>query len=177
MVSGSPVSRTTGWNCSPPAPSPLAVQREAFRRAHGKALGLRYSCRRCEGPISEAMRYCPWCGSGENSFLEITRSPMVCPECEKGVRPEWGYCPWCYAGRFVPNGRKPLRDPMAVRRCGRRGCSGELRPFMRYCPLCKWKPRRPWSVPALPDRCPRCRWPTHRGFLRFCPWCARRQPQ
>ena len=36
-----------------PAPSPMAVQASAFRRTHGKELGLRYSCRRCEGPISE----------------------------------------------------------------------------------------------------------------------------
>jgi serine/threonine-protein kinase len=158
-----------------PTPSPLAVQAEAFRRAHGPALGLRYACRRCEGPISEAMRFCPWCGSSENSFLEITSFPLVCPECEKGVRPEWSYCPWCYKGRFVPNGRRPPADPRAVRRCGRRGCSGQLRPFMRYCPLCKWKPRRPWTAPELPNRCPRCRWPTHHAFLRFCPWCGRRE--
>jgi hypothetical protein len=158
-----------------PAPSPLRVQADAFRRAHGKALDLRYTCRRCEGPISEAMRNCPWCGSDENSFVELTSYPLVCPECEKGVRPEWSFCPWCYAGRFVPNGRRPPRDPRAVRRCGRRGCPGQLRPFMRYCPICKRKPGRPWTVPDLPDRCPRCHWPTHRGFFRFCAWCGRRQ--
>jgi serine/threonine-protein kinase len=162
-------------NASPP--SPLAVQSDAFRRAHGRGLGLRFCCRRCEGPISEAMRVCPWCGSKENSFVQLTSFPLVCPECEKGVRPEWSYCPWCYAGRFRPNGRRPPHDAQAVRSCGRRGCEGQLRPFMRYCPLCKWKPRRPWTVPELPDRCPRCRWPTHRGFLRFCPWCGRREPK
>jgi hypothetical protein len=158
-----------------PAPSSLAVAAGAFRRAHGRTLELRYQCRRCEGPISEPMRFCPWCGSSENSFRELTRYPMVCPECEKGVRPEWSFCPWCFAGRFVANGRTPRADPRALRRCGRRGCRGELRPFMRYCPLCKWKVRRPWTQPDLPDRCPRCRWPTDRGFLRFCPWCGRRE--
>ena len=158
-----------------PEPSPLAVQAEAFRRTRGRALDLRYACRRCEGPVSEAMRFCPWCGSADNSFLEITRLPMVCPECEKGVRPEWSFCPWCYRGRFQSNGRRPPPDARAVRRCGRRGCAGELRPFMRYCPLCKWKPRRPWTAAGLPDRCPRCRWATHRGFFRFCPWCGRHE--
>ena len=44
--------------------SPLAVQAEAFRRAHGRALELRYRCHRCDGPIAEAMATCPWCGSG-----------------------------------------------------------------------------------------------------------------
>lgn len=162
---------------APPPPSPLEVQAEAFRRAHGRGLELRFACQRCEGPIAEAMRCCPWCGSADNSFRDLTAAPLVCPECEKGVRPEWKCCPWCYAGRFVSNGRPPPHDPRATRRCGRRGCSGALRPFMSYCPLCKWKPRRPWSSPDLPDRCPRCRWPTHRGFLAFCPWCGRREDE
>jgi serine/threonine-protein kinase len=160
-----------------PQPSPLALQAEAFRRSHGRALELHFRCRRCHGPIAEAMRFCPWCGNSDNSFCELTRYALVCPECEKGVRPEWNFCPWCYAGRFVSNGRRPPHDSRAVRRCGRRGCEGELRPFMRYCPLCKWRPRRPWTVSDLPDRCPRCRWPTHRAFLRFCPWCGRREPR
>jgi serine/threonine-protein kinase len=159
------------------APSSLAVQAEAFRRAHGKGLELRFSCHRCDGPIGEAMNYCPWCGTSENSFRQVTSSPLVCPECEKGVRPEWNACPWCFAGRFVGNGRKPPPDSRATRRCAARGCDGELRPFMRYCPICKRKTRRVWSHPELPDRCPRCRWPTSHAFLRFCPWCGRREPR
>jgi len=157
------------------APSPLSVQSEAFRRVHGKGLGLRFACQRCDGPISEAMRYCPWCGASDNSFRHVTSYPLVCPECERGVRREWNACPWCFRGRFVGTGRKPPPDSQAVRRCGLRGCSGELRPFMRYCPLCKRKTRRVWSHPDLPDRCPRCRWPTSNAFLRFCPWCGRRE--
>jgi serine/threonine-protein kinase len=158
-----------------PPPSPLAVQAEAFRRAHGKDLGLRFRCHRCSGPIAEAMAVCPWCGSKDNSFAELTTFPLVCPECERGVRPEWNGCPWCYAGRFESNGRRPPRDPAAVRTCPARGCEGQLRPFMRYCPLCKRKTRRAWSHPDLPDRCPRCRWPTSHAFMRFCPWCGRRE--
>jgi tRNA A-37 threonylcarbamoyl transferase component Bud32 len=157
--------------------SPLEVHAEAFRRVHGKALGLRYGCHRCGGPIAEAMGHCPWCGAGDNSFGEITSASLVCPDCERGVRPEWNACPWCYSGRFVSNGRKPPRDPHAVRTCPTRGCEGQLRPFMRYCPMCKQKPRRVWSHDHLPDRCPRCRWPTSHAFLRFCPWCGRREPR
>jgi serine/threonine-protein kinase len=157
--------------------TPLEVHAEAFRRAHGKGLGLRYGCHRCGGPIAEAMKYCPWCGAGDNSFREITSQQLVCPDCERGVRPEWNACPWCYPGRFVGNGRKPPTDPQAARRCGGRGCDGQLRPFMRYCPECKRKTRRVWSHPDLPDRCPRCRWPTSHAFLRYCPWCGRREPR
>jgi serine/threonine-protein kinase len=160
-----------------PPRSPLAVQAELFRRAHGRALGLRYACHRCEGPIAEAMSRCPWCGSPDNSFQKVTRAALVCPECERSVRPEWRFCPWCYAGRFQSNGRRPPPDPAATRRCGARGCDGQLRPFMRYCPMCKRKSRRLWSHADLPDRCPRCRWPTDRAQLRFCPWCGRREPE
>jgi serine/threonine-protein kinase len=155
--------------------SPLEVHAEAFRRTHGKGLALHYSCHRCDGPISEAMRICPWCGARDNSFREITKFPLVCPECEKGVRPEWNVFPWCYPGRFVGNGRKPPADPRSDRKCAARDCEGQLRPFMSYCPLCKRKPRRVWSHADLPDRCPKCRWPTSHAFLRFCPWCGRRE--
>ena len=159
------------------APSPLAVQSEAFRKAHGKGLGLRFRCHRCDGPIAECMQYCPWCGTSDNSFIKLSSYPLVCPDCEKGVRPEWKACPWCYVGRFEGNGRKPPADPAATRRCGARGCEGDLRPFMRYCPMCKRKAKRVWSHPDLPDRCPRCRWPTSHAFLRFCAWCGRHEPR
>ncbi len=160
-----------------PTPSPLEVAAALFRRRHGAALEMRYQCHRCEGPIAESMRACPWCGSEENSFREITSYPLVCPECERGVRAEWTACPWCFKGRLEGNGRPPRPDPKAERRCSRRGCPGELRPFMRYCPVCKQKVRRVWSHPELPDRCPRCRWPVSRESWRFCPWCARREPK
>jgi RNA polymerase subunit RPABC4/transcription elongation factor Spt4 len=154
--------------------SPLALQAESFRRRFGPGLELRYRCHRCDGPIAEAMRACPWCGSTDNSFREITRYPLVCPSCERGVRAEWTECPWCHAGHFAGNGRPPRPDPSAERRCAARGCPGELRRFMRYCPVCKRKPGRPWSHPNLPDRCSRCRGPVSHGFFRFCPWCGRR---
>src|SRR5262245_14936993 len=159
-----------------PVLSPLAVQAESFRRRAGAALELRFRCHRCDGPIAEAMPVCPWCGFADNSFREVTRYPLVCPSCERGVRPEWTECPWCHAGHFTGNGRPPRPDPAAERRCARRGCPGQLRRFMRYCPVCKRKPGRPWSHPTLPDRCPQCRGPVSHGFFRFCPWCGRRGP-
>lgn len=159
-----------------PAPTSLGVQAQAFKRAHGAALEMRYQCHRCDGPIAESMLHCPWCGASDNSFAEISNHPLVCPECERGVRPEWKACPWCYPGRFEGNGRRPPHDSRAVRTCTARGCQGQLRPFMRYCPECKQKTRRVWSHPDLPDRCRRCRWPTSRAFMRFCPWCGRREP-
>jgi serine/threonine-protein kinase len=153
--------------------SPFELETRWFKRQYGKPLGLRYECHACGGPVGEAMALCPWCGTDRNSFAELTDAPLVCPDCERGVRPEWNACPWCYPARFESNGRKPPRDPRAVRTCRRRGCEGQLRPFMRYCPLCKTKVTRPWRVEGL-DRCGRCLWPTSDRW-RFCPWCARRQ--
>jgi len=155
--------------------SALAVAAETFRRRHGASLGMRYRCHHCGGPIAEAMSHCPWCGSPDNSFREITSFPLVCPECERGVRAEWKVCPWCYKGRFQGNGRLPRPDARCVRRCSDRKCPGELRPFMRYCPLCKTKTRRLWSHEELHDRCPRCRWPVSRDYWQYCPWCGRRE--
>ena len=156
-------------------PSPLAVQQEAFRRRHGRRLEMRYSCHRCNGPIAEAMRHCPWCGTCDNSFTEVTSYPLVCPECERGVRAEWTACPWCYEGRLEGNGRSPRSDPRAVRHCSRRGCPGELRSWMRYCPICKQKTRRVWTDAELGSRCPRCRWSVSGEYWHFCPWCGRRE--
>lgn len=143
-----------------------------FRREYGKALELRFDCCQCGGPIGEAMTHCPWCGTDENSFLEVSRYPLVCPDCERGVRPEWNACPWCYTGRFESNGKRPPRDPHAERECRRRGCDGQIRPFMRYCPQCKTKVARPWKVENM-TRCKRCRWPSAPRW-RFCAWCGRK---
>lgn len=158
-----------------PDPTPLAVQSELFRRRHGARLEMRFRCSRCDGAVAESMPICPWCGYAENSFAEITPYPLVCPDCERGVRAEWKACPWCYSGRLQSNGRKPRHDPKAERRCARRGCDGQLRRFMRYCPLCKQKPGRPWRDPELSERCPRCRGSISRAFWPFCPWCGRRE--
>ena len=164
-------------NTRPPPASPLVIESTLFARHYGKSLDLRYSCHRCSGPISEAMSCCPWCGSHDNSFIEVTSYELVCPECERGVHPEWTACPRCYAGRFQGNGRRPRKDPRAVRTCSRKDCDGQLQPFMRYCPQCKQKVRRLWSHPDLPHRCNRCHWPVSRRSWRFCPWCGRREPK
>lgn len=157
--------------------SALSIEAELFRRHHGRHLGMRYCCYNCDGPVAEAMTHCPWCGTPDNSFRDVTAYPLVCPECERGVRAEWTACPWCYRGRLAGNGTAVRKDARAVRRCVRRGCSGELQQFMRYCPVCKRRPRRLWSHPELSERCPRCRWPVSRQFWRYCPWCGRREPR
>lgn len=160
-----------------PSPSPLAVEAELFRRRFGSGLNMRFRCHRCDGAIAESMQYCPWCGSSDNSFREVTPYPLVCPDCERGVRAEWTACPWCYRGRLAGNGRRPRPDPKAERCCTRKGCDGQLQAFMRYCPVCKQKPKRAWSHVELGHRCPKCRWPVSKEYWRHCPWCGRREPK
>lgn len=157
------------------APTPFQVETRWFKRAHGRDLGLDYTCHACDGPVAEAMKVCPWCGTDRNSFRDITTFDCFCPECERGVRPEWNACPWCYAGRFDGDGREPPADPRAERRCRKGGCDGQIRPFMRYCPRCKAKVERPWKIEGLPG-CRKCRWPTTDSW-RFCAWCGRRQSE
>lgn len=155
-----------------PAADPFAMEARWFRRRFGRALDARFDCHACGGPIAEAMGHCPWCGTDRNSFIEITSYPLVCPECERGVRPEWSACPWCAQGRFEPNGEAVPLDRKAERPCPRPGCEGQLRPFMRYCPVCKAKVQRPWKLEGLAP-CRRCRWPVAPRW-RYCAWCGRR---
>lgn len=150
---------------------PFELETRWFLRQYGRRLGLEFDCHQCGGPISEAMQHCPWCGTDRNSFAEVTRYPLICPDCERGVRAEWKACPWCYSARFEANGRAPRSDPRAARSCRKRGCGGQLRPYMRYCPLCKTKVVRPWSEPDFPT-CKRCRWAMAPRW-RHCPWCGR----
>ncbi len=153
--------------------TPFELETRWFRRQHGAALGARYDCHACSGPIAESMSVCPWCGSDRNSFAALTAFPLICPDCERGIRPEWKACPWCFPARLEGNNRKPPFDPKAERTCQRKGCDGQLRPFMRYCPMCKAKVKRPWRLEGL-EPCQRCRWPTAERW-RFCAWCGRQQ--
>jgi serine/threonine-protein kinase len=151
---------------------PFTLEAGWFRRRFGRVLETRYDCHACDGPISEAMRHCPWCGTTRNSFAEITSFPLVCPDCERGVRPEWGACPSCHSGRFVPDGRAVPGASTAERRCRKKGCGAPLHRFMHYCPSCKTRVTKPWKVEGL-DSCTRCRWPFVSRW-RFCAWCGRR---
>ena len=131
-----------------PAPTPFAVGMELFRRRHGRALGLRFHCRRCNGPIAEAMSVCPWCGTKDNSFAEITRAPLICPHCERGVLPEWTALPLVLGGTLQGNGRPPRPDPLAVRRCTRRGCAGRAASVHALLPGLQAEARPPVEPPG-----------------------------
>jgi hypothetical protein len=151
---------------------PFKLETAWFRKNHGKAFDARFDCHACDGPISESMTHCPWCGTTRNSFREITSFPLVCPDCERGVRAEWRACPKCSTGRFESNGRKIPIDRRAERTCRKVGCETPIRRFMHYCPACKTKVARPWKVAGL-ESCKRCQWPAASRW-RFCAWCGKK---
>ncbi len=146
-----------------------------FRKRFGAVLEARFDCYACDGPISESMRHCPWCGSDQNAFGEVTSYALVCPDCERGVRAEWSACPTCSKGRFVPNGRPLSSGKRTERMCKRQGCGAPIDRFMHYCPGCKDRVTRPWRVKGLKG-CTRCDWPMAPRW-RFCGWCGRRNAQ
>lgn len=155
-----------------PPPDPFVLETEWFRKKFGRALQADYACHACDGPISESMGHCPWCGTTRNSFAEVTRFPLVCPSCERGVRPEWKACPTCSRGRFEGNGRAIPTSSQTERTCRKPGCGAPIDRFMRYCPACKQKVVRPWKVEGL-EPCDRCRWPMATRW-RFCGWCGKK---
>jgi len=145
-----------------------------FEKRFRRRFGLSCECRKCGHPIGEAMSFCPWCGTDDNSFRETTSHPSYCPECERGVRLEWKYCPWCFNGRFADARQRPHSDPRYTERCANPDCPDRrMMPFMRYCPWCKTKAKRPPKPQEGEKTCPHCRWPVPQGFWKFCAWCGK----
>jgi serine/threonine-protein kinase len=143
-----------------------------FLRKYRRGLGADQPCRRCGGPIAESMLACPWCASPRRVHRGETAFPATCPRCRRGVKLDWVFCPWCYGARIGPLSERSYTDKRYVARCPNRACSRrEIMPFMRYCPWCRTKIRRPWPIPETSERCPRCRWGVLSDYWSTCPWC------
>ena len=148
-----------------------AIQGREFQRQFRKVLDTRHQCRRCEGPVSESMQACPWCGFDNPARGSESTMPASCPRCERGVKKDWDYCPWCYGPGFVEETSRRYPDKRYAAKCANRRCRGDLMPFMRYCPWCRSKVRRPWNLPGSRHRCKACRWGIARDFWNYCAWC------
>ncbi len=113
-------------------------------RQFGRQLETHYQCGRCDGPVSEYMLACPWCGTGRKVLRDETTFPSCCPRCQRGTKLDWRYCAWCYGPGFDDVADRAIQRP-ALRgtlpqsaNCDR----DELMPFMRYCPWCHTKVRQ-----------------------------------
>jgi len=153
------------------------IRRKQFRRQYGKVLEIRYVCGRCAGPVSQFMAACPWCGSSRKTHRDETGFPARCPRCKRGRKLDWRFCPWCYGAGFKKVSEREYSDRRYVKgpaRCSNPACERkQLMPFMRYCPWCRRKVKRNWSVPNCSDRCGACGWGVVRAYWSHCPWCSK----
>jgi len=147
------------------------MQWREFQRQFRAQLDTRHQCRRCEGPVSESMQACPWCGFDNPSRGSETRMPAHCPRCERGVKNDWDYCAWCYGPGFIEEAKRHYPDKRYTAKCVNARCRGPLMPFMRYCPHCRTKVRRPWKLKGSRHSCKACNWGIAREFWNYCAWC------
>ena len=150
------------------------VRLQQFQRQYGSLLETHCKCSQCEGPVSETMTGCPWCGAERDVHRDQTRFPAQCPRCNRGMKLDWKYCAWCYGPGFEPHTARQYTDVRYTARCpGARCPRKELMPFMRYCPWCHRKVRRKWKIEGSTDKCSRCGWGVLRQYWSHCPWCRK----
>ena len=147
------------------------MQWREFQRQFRKVLDTRHHCRRCEGPVSESMQACPWCGFDNPARGSESRMPSSCPRCERGAKNDWDYCAWCFGPGFVEEPTRHYPDKRYTARCANQRCREPLMPFMRYCPWCRMKVRRPWKLKGSKHSCKACNWGIAREFWNYCAWC------
>ncbi len=149
------------------------IRMRQFKRQYGAAIGTHHTCRSCTGPVSEAMQWCPWCGVRRRVYEGPTRFPHRCKRCGRGQKLDWKYCAWCYGPSMGPESTREYADVRYAARCQNPGCTRkDLMPFMRYCPWCRTKVRRPPRIPGSRDKCHTCNWGVVREFWDHCPWCG-----
>ena len=150
------------------------VRIRQFKREYGRTLATKHECKKCAGPMSEFMTYCPWCGEHHKKYDGPVSFPLHCGRCGRGMKKDWRFCAWCYGAGYEPDGRE-YTDVRYSARCSNSRCKRkDLMPFMRYCPWCRSKVRRTWALPGSKDKCKHCGWGTLHEFWQHCPWCGRR---
>ena len=147
------------------------LQWREFQRQYKAELGTVHQCRRCEGPASESMQACPWCGIDNPTRDAASRMPMHCPRCERGVKLDWDYCAWCYGPGFEAETNRHYSDKRYEAKCANRSCRQPLMKFMKYCPWCRHKVKKPWPLKGSKHRCRSCKWGIAHEFWNFCAWC------
>ena len=147
------------------------IQWREFQRSFRSTLSTRHQCRQCEGPVAESMQACPWCGFDNPARGSDSNMASSCPRCERGVKNDWDYCSWCYGPGFVQETTRVYPDKRYTSRCANTRCKGALMPFMRYCPWCRTKVRKPWKLKGERTSCKACKWGIAKEFWNFCAWC------
>ncbi|AQT68145.1 Serine/threonine-protein kinase StkP [Anaerohalosphaera lusitana] len=144
-------------------------RRAAFKKRYKNIFPALHRCVNCTEPVAEPMLVCPWCGTDKNRFENLTPLPYYCPRCHKGLAPSWKYCPYCYGPSFDldPTEKSPpVHYHDKCTHCGRKTAR-----FMKYCPACRRKIRKPWHAWPFPHTCPSCKSSVDKNFWTHCPWC------
>jgi eukaryotic-like serine/threonine-protein kinase len=149
------------------------LQWREFQHQYKTALQTRYQCRRCEGPVAESMQACPWCGVDNPARDVVSDMPAHCPRCERGVKLDWEYCAWCYGPGFELETNRHYPDKRYIARCAKQRCRQPLMAFMRYCPWCRSKVKRPWKIEGSKHKCSACKSGIAREYWNFCAWCRK----
>lgn len=150
------------------------LRHRGFLAEYRSKLEVRGTCHRCQGPVAEAMQFCPWCGTKRRVTADENRFRSRCPRCKRGMKTDWRFCPWCYGPAVKPDAEPRHADGRYTARCANPRCpGGDLMPFMRYCPWCRRKVRRAWKIEGSKDRCAKCGWGVLREYWDYCPWCGR----
>jgi serine/threonine-protein kinase len=147
------------------------IQWREFQHKYRKVLHTSHQCRRCEGPVAESMQACPWCGFDNPARGSESLFASTCPRCERGVKNDWNYCSWCHGPGFVEETSRRYPDKRYTAKCGNSRCRGPLIPFMRYCPWCRTKVKKPWKLKGSRHSCKACKWGIAKEFWNFCAWC------
>lgn len=144
-----------------------------FQRRYRKQLRTNNQCDSCSGPISQEMSCCPWCGEAVRAKKLQKNFPAECPRCGRGSKLDWRYCAWCYGAAFEIETDRKFSDKRYEHTCSHSGCRGPLMPFMRYCPWCRKRVKKHWSLGPEANRCPSCRWGVDSDYWTVCPWCSK----
>ncbi len=147
------------------------VRERDFKKQFGKALEVKHACKRCDGPVSETMHTCPWCGAERARHDGAVTLPARCPRCRRGVKLDWTYCPTCWGAAIGPLSERHYSDVRYIARCT--SCRGELMAFQRYCPWCHVKVKRAWPLPTTSKRCKGCGWGIASDSWEWCAWCGK----
>lgn len=172
-----PATRTTRKRRTATEPADWkAVRNRTFQRQYGRVLQTKAECPRCASPVAETMTGCPWCGLEFETYQGPSDFPARCVRCGRGQKLDWRFCAWCYGPGRDEIAARDYTDRRYVARCPNRACTRrQIMPFMRYCPWCRTRIRRPWklAVPAARP-CPRCSWSVLPDFWDHCPWCTKK---
>ncbi len=147
------------------------VRIKEFLRRHGSALDARGRCEACDGPTTESMSWCPWCGARIAVYVGPTRLARRCERCGRGRKADWRYCNHCWGKGAADVSPRRYPDRRYVRDCA--SCGGGLMPFSRYCPWCHHKVAEPWPV-SQGAPCGGCGSGLLTDFWEHCAWCGRR---